>query len=122
RGAGRDQPFELAPQLEQHELLLDVDFGDARAVPTDDIDEMVRLETLQRLAHRRPAYADLPAELRLRPDTAGRQIERYDHLLQHQPGAGGQPQLLRARRKVRSGLSASTIACRHVASETSVRA
>ena len=70
RGAGGDQPLELAPGLEHQQLLLLVDLGDADAVPLHDDDEVVLGEPLHRLAHRRAADAERLAQHRLRPQAA----------------------------------------------------
>jgi hypothetical protein len=81
-----DQPLELAPGLEDEQLLLLVDLGDADAVPLHDDDEVVLGEALHRLAHGGAADAERFAQRRLRPEAAGRQLQGHDHLLQGAEG------------------------------------
>ena len=77
-----DRAIEVAPQLEQQELLDHINLGDLRAVAPKDSYEMVALQPLQRFPHRRTADAKLGAKLRFRPDAARWQLQRNDHLFQ----------------------------------------
>jgi hypothetical protein len=74
RLSGNDA-VELASQLQEQELLDHIDLGNLRSVAGQDSDEVIGLEPLERLAHRGAADPQVGAELRLRPDAAGRQLE-----------------------------------------------
>ena len=49
-GMPGDRTIEVAPQLEQQELVDHIDLGDLRAVTPEDLDQVVSLQPLQRFA------------------------------------------------------------------------
>ena len=59
RRVAGNRAVELAPQLQQQELLDHIDLGDLRAVARQDPHEVIALQPLQRLPHGRAADAEL---------------------------------------------------------------
>jgi hypothetical protein len=99
RGAAHHQPLDLAAQLDQPQLPLDVDVGDDHAPAWQDLHEALARETLQRFADRRAADAQPLGQHRLGHRAAGRQLQAHDQLLERRVGAVGE----RLRRAVVGG-------------------
>ena len=83
---GRKQP----PDFQQLQLLDDVDRRHEHATTRVDLDEAFELEALQRLADRRPATAELLAELVLGDHRTRPQLAGDDHFLDRAIGGLGQ--------------------------------
>ena len=88
--ASRHQPLHFAPNFQQPQLALDVDFGNDDAAPRQDVDQALARQALQGLAYGRAPDSQALRQGGLRHSAARRQLQRDDHLLQIAVSAVGE--------------------------------